>query len=304
MKRAILLLLFVLASGASAQPNPPADIEKIIVSAPKYNFAVTPNAISHVFIGSFAMPSLLLGTIPRWQTGICPEIRGLRPDLADFISRRLLEIAAQAGAPVKEKSCAPNLSVTFTPEPQKLLDNIRAKDAEALGYHGAVIISHPIQAWYSTGTVDIDGHVFKDVETIYHDDTINPFMVPPKFIVTSSTPMPKVEGMPGRTGLKSRFLGVFIIVDSHQTANLQVNAVADYLAMLALSQTKAYDSCQMVPSIANLIAPDCDDKLKPDSATASDMAYLKGLYAKDAGASLIVQQDQIAGEMATALGGQ
>ena len=51
-----------------------------------------------------------------------------------------------------------------------------------------------------------------------------------------------------------------------------------------------------------LPSSNCDDKLKPDVITASDIAYLKGVYKMDAGAKLQIQQDQIAGEMAAALG--
>ena len=82
-----------------------------------------------------------------------------------------------------------------------------------------------------------------------------------------------------------------------------VGAVADYVAMLGLSRTEDYDDCQIMPSITNLLSANCDEKLKPSEITASDIAYLRGVYKMDAGATLQVQRDQIAGEMATALGG-
>ena len=197
----------------------------------------------------------------------------------------------------------PNLSVTFTPEPQKLLDNIRAKDAGALGYRGEATITHPIEAWYSTGIEDLTGRVFKDVEMTLQLDTFNPFLNPPRFFVNSPTPVTKVEGLAGRNGLKSRFLSMFIIVDTRQTGSLQLASVSDYLAMLALSRTEDYGDCQLMPSITNLLSPNCDDASKPDAITPTDIAYLRGIYRMDAGATLVIQQDQIAGEMVKALAG-
>jgi hypothetical protein len=305
MKHTVFVVLLALASAASAQPAAKDDpgLETVIVTAQKFHFGVTPNAIAHDFIRSYARPTVLLGTLPRWQTGICPETRGLPPRLVDFFNARLREIAGRVGAPVKEKNCLPNLSITFTPEPQILLDNILAKDPEALGYRGEVTITHPIQAWYATGIEDLTGRVFKDVEMTLQIDTSNPFLNPPRFFVNSPTPIIKAEGLAGRNGLKSRFLSIFIIVDTRQTGSLQVASVADYIAMLALARTEDYDDCQLMPSIANLLSSNCDDKMKPSEIAPSDIAYLRGVYKMDAGATLQVQRDQIAGEMANALAG-
>ena len=58
---------------------------------------------------------------------------------------------------------------------------------------------------------------------------------------------------------------------------------------------------QLVPSIANLLSSNCDETLKPGTITPTDIAYLRGVYKMDAGATLQIQQDQIAGEMAKAI---
>ena len=68
-----------------------------------------------------------------------------------------------------------------------------------------------------------------------------------------------------------------------------------------MSRTEDYDDCQLMPSITNLLSANCDDKLKPSQITATDIAYLRGVYKMDAGAKLQIQQDQIAAEMAKAL---
>ena len=101
--------------------------------------------------------------------------------------------------------------------------------------------------------------------------------------------------------LSSDLLYVTIIVDADQTAHNTVGEIADYVAMMALSRTEDYDDCQLMPSITNLLSPMCDDKLKPSEITPTDIAYLRGVYKMDSGATLQIQQDQIAAEMQKAI---
>ena len=48
----------------------------------------------------------------------------------------------------------------------------------------------------------------------------------------------------------------------------------------------------------NMLAPDCD---QVDGITATDLAYLRGLYKMDADKSLLFQQNDIADRMKVAL---
>src|ERR1700722_17345107 len=160
MRRCAFLLPLVglaLAPMAWAQPaakNDPAR-ETVIVTAPKLHSGVTPNAIAHDFVSSFATPTVLRNAIARWQVGICPEFLGVAPNFAQLMEAGLRTIAGRAGASVKEKGCQPNLLVVFTPQPQAYLDALHAKNVDALGYKGATTVTHPIQAWYVTGITDV-----------------------------------------------------------------------------------------------------------------------------------------------------
>ena len=79
MKRAALLLI-LLALPAQAQPvEQDKEIEKVIVTAPRLHSGVTPNAIAHDFVKSFAAPTVLRDAIARWQVAICPDFEGLAP---------------------------------------------------------------------------------------------------------------------------------------------------------------------------------------------------------------------------------
>jgi hypothetical protein len=291
-----------------AQPKNDASVETVIVTGERA--AATPDTIAHDVIRSIALPSTLRGTIARWRYGLCPRTDGLSSrTLNNYVTARIREIASETGAPLAGEPCQPNMEVMFTDDPQAMLEAVHKANAAILGYHPAASVSHPVQAWYETGTTDIDGNTVVDEDVSGHIEIVGgggfaasggaygaPAVQGP--VNTFGIPHAYIQGWRGRPEVSSDILGVFIIADSRQTANFKLGPVADYLALLTLSQTQAYDDCQVVPSIANLMAPNCDARLKPDQISASDIGFLRGLYKMDPGASLQVQQDQIAGEMA------
>ena len=295
MKRAALLLLLMLPAQAQAQPAAPdKKIETVIVTAPKYHAGVTANAIAHDFVRSFATPNILRVGIARWQVAICSGfLEGLAPQFALVMRSRFRTIARQVNVSVKEKGCRPNLFVIFTAAPQAMLDALRTKSLDALGYRAAAVVVHPIQAWYETGITDLHGQTWRDQESwgITYGSNYTSF----------NGPQTQVGGWRFRQDATADLLSATIIVDSTQAGKYLVGSVADYVAVLALSQTEDYDDCQLMPSITNLLTPNCDDKLKPDAITASDIGFLRGVYKMDAGADLQIQQDQIAAEMEKAI---
>src|SRR5206468_2682102 len=68
-------------------------------------------------------------------------------------------------------------------------------------------------------------------------------------------------------GLRSQLNTAIILVDTQKIAGQQIGPLADYIAMLALSQGQSYDTCQDVPTINNLMASGCTAELKPAALT-------------------------------------
>src|ERR1700722_19770751 len=118
MKRLTCLAaaLALVCIAASAQPAPDKKLETVIVTAPRIHAGVTPNAIAHDFVKSFAAPTVLREAIARWEVAICPDFEGLAPQYVAVMEARFRTIAGQADAPMKAKGCKPNLSVIFTPQ--------------------------------------------------------------------------------------------------------------------------------------------------------------------------------------------
>jgi hypothetical protein len=306
--RAIMLaipaLVFALAASAEEQQAPPPEsapgmaTESVIVTAP----AARPEKALDNFIISHAAPSALLGKVARWKTGICPITIGLTPKLNLYVTQRIIRVAMMAGTPLDSKEpCKPNISVLATPHPQELLDMLRTKHGALLGFHymskakDVATMRYPVQAWYSTATEDYWGFIQAD-EPGLHFGKI----------------MPKIEGMNsilhvsgfhGMDGLKSQFATAIIIVDTKKIVGQQIGPLADYIAMLALSQVQSYDACQELPSITNLLASGCSNDTKPSALTDVDVAYLRGLYKAEAGATFVGERGAIAFEMKKNLGG-
>lgn len=278
-----------------AQPSPKTDppLETVIVTAPKYHFGITPNSIAHDFVRSFAAPSLLLNEIARWRMGICPRTDGLSTSaLNAYVTARIREVAAQAGAPVDPEPCKSNLEILFTDRPQEALDIVRNSKPAILGYRPAPVVSHAIQAWYMTGTTDINGRSVVDhdvIGNIAYDDG-EAFQNGPTGkptiggrVSVDGIPEARIQGWKARPEVTSDIMGELIIADRNRIATLMLGPVADYIAMLALTRTQDFEDCQLMPSITNLFSANCDDKQKPAQVSPSDIAYLRGIYKMDAG---------------------
>ena len=274
--------------------NPP--VETVIVTAPTW-LGDHPQTVIHAFVKSYAMAAPISDEISRWKRGICPVTHGLsKEEYSQFVTARIKEVAQEVGAPVEESPCRTNIDVIFTDKPQDFLDQVRKEGgASLLGPRPSQAVTvgtmrYAIQAWYATGTRDTNG-------VLLGDDEDNVFGSGIKNLPTRA-----VMGSLLRTDLHSELTHIYIIADASKTQNYLLGAIADYVAVLALSQTQSFEACKSIPSITNLISPNCDADLKPTAITDTDMAFLKAVYTMDPGASLLEQQTYISDEIAKSLG--
>jgi hypothetical protein len=304
------VLAFSLAASAQ-QPAKPDDsspgigTESVIVTAPALR---TERALDS-FIIAHSTPTLWLGKIARWKNGICPLAVGLSPQLNLYISQRIIRVAMMTGAPVdKGETCRPNVLVVATDKPQAMLDYVSTKRPALLGAHyisqrqKIATMSLPVQAWYSTATEDFYGFISADLPS----SELGYGAMSSGYVAGSASnilPGAHVSGSRLGDGLKSQLSTAIILVDTQKIVGQEIGPLADYIAMLALSQGQYYDTCQDVPTINNLMAPNCAAELKPAALTDIDATYLRGLYKMDAGSSYRGQRSSIAFEMKKELGG-
>ena len=288
MFSAILFAASVLGAAAQA----PAPTESITVTGER----AREEQIKR-FVESFAAPTQLLGKLPRWDSGICPVAVGLRPAAVQFILQRLRDNAKLAGAPVSDRpDCKQNIEIVFTTTPQDLLDKVRKDHVVYLGYASNMaqadrlaMVLHPIQAWYTTASKDINGIAKIDsARTVGLGDS-------DEFAATLM--MGNVTGLRGHDGRRSTLYHVIIAIDPAKLADHEIGVVADYISFLALSPVASLDRCQQLPSVMNMLVSGCAaaaGQMSPD-----DLAFLRGLYKMTLDGNLGLQKDGISHEMRT-----
>jgi len=272
------------------------------------------------FVASFVAPTHMTGKIARWESGICPVTVGQRPAAAQYVTQRLKDVAVTVEAPVNSREgCTPNIEIVFTTTPQELLDNVRQHDADYLGYAASsaereklAIVTRPIQAWYTTQTKDLRGTGSIDTgRSRGAGASMSNFSYVPCSGCRGGNPAPielgdakfaSVSGNRISDGMRSVLYHVLIVVDPRKLPDYEIGALADYIALLALTQLNSLDTCQQLPSIVNILAPGCERR--PNSITEDDLAYLRGLYKMSSQKSLVVQRNEIADRMSEMMAGR
>jgi hypothetical protein len=190
---------------------------------------------------------------------------GLVKEENSRVTERIRQVAQLVGAPAwKRPGCNPNAEIVFTNHPQAFLDAVAEKHYRLLGNitvaqaKEAARVRYPIQSWYSTAQMDDRGGLLLMPPD---EDACDPYCF---FYLGKETRI--VIGT------------VVIVVDIGKAQGRKLDTLADYIALMALTQARAFAKCQPAPSIANLMAPDCADVMQPDGLTPGDLAWMRGLY--------------------------
>jgi hypothetical protein len=306
-------VFFMLAANAAAQtaggqtpPLPQKPSETVVVTGRKS--APDIDTIVSQFVELHAAPNRKTGQFMRDDLGpVCPVTLGLPPAFNNFVTARIVAVAASVGAKTDPTGkCTPNVEILFTDQPEAVVKSLAERTRGAiLGMHyvhekpALLQITHPIQGWYLTGT-RYDENTSDHVTSYGTDGTAKdandrtPVIdsayrrAPERLVLGSNIPLRRV----------STIVNVLIVADIKQLGGHEIGPVSDYIAMLALSQPRALDDCNQLPSILDLMSAECSARAKPQALTPSDIAYLNALYAADLGATTIsVQKDSITGGM-------
>jgi hypothetical protein len=291
--RLVFVFLLLAIKSAAAQP---VATEHVTVTGTKSREVIAE------FVQSFAVPARMTGKLARWMNPVCPKVIGLPPNFMKFIEGRIKTTAVAVGAPVDGSvRCPPNIQIVFSNKPQALLDDIRQKSPDLLGYFDnqsqidqAALVRYPIQAWYMTQTIDVRGSA--QVDSPHHGGGLEIYVspkLPPLFIPHASAAA--VTGSRLGDGLRSGFYHILIVANPDALKAYEMGALGDYIALLALSQPEAQASCRPLPSITNLFSSDCSGTV--DTLTANDLGYLKGLYHMSPDLALRTQENEVISQM-------
>jgi hypothetical protein len=299
--RAILSGLLLAAAATAAFPvsaaeqtpagSPNTTVEGLTVVGPRQPDANQLPSIVFKFVQGHGAPGRI-DQLTRWGTALCPTTAGLPDAFNIFVSKRVVEVASRVGAPAnKGMVCRMNLLIVFTDQPQALLDNVLRRHPQLLGFHYAAqakrlaTISRPIQAWYVTGTKSSRPSSNNDLGGLTKLD--DPF-----------EPMPGgAAGSRLTSHISSEFLAVLVVVDTTKTAGQPIGAIADQVAVLSLTRPSQPRPCGELPSILDLMNPDCPSERRVETLTPWDLAYLRALYRVDSEEYLSTQRGRIVGRM-------
>jgi hypothetical protein len=243
---------------------------------------------AHSFIESYAAYTTKLEQIPRWHDAICVEVTGLPAASTAPIKARVEEVAKAVGVNLLPAGCKSNVEIMFTSEPQRLMDNIAAKQEIFLGYEHRDVhtkqVTHPVQAWYVTQTL---GGAGPNAGAMFAPGSAAssgmglPVQTQER-VVDDPVNLPPTGCGGSRLSscLQSVFGNVIVVVDTKRAGSKGLGPLSDYVAMLVLSEPRQYDRCNVLPSITDMFADGCG-RAVPDGLTPADAAYLTALYAAD-----------------------
>jgi len=202
---------------------------------------------------------------------LCPRVTGLSPTDAVFVQHRIREVAAQAEAPIDARDpCTPNALIFFTAHPQELLDAIG--DADPMRIYGnntnRAMVTQPIQSWYTILARNWEGKVGIDAACGYRGIPLES---------PCGVPTPSFNGR-AQTGLAPELGAALVVVDVRTVVGMTLGTLSDYLALRVLVPLPADEACKPAPSIANLMAKDCDATMKTAALSPMDSALIDSLY--------------------------
>lgn len=222
---------------------------EIHAQAREQALAITPRP------GSHAAP------LARMQAPVCPGVFGAELQAAYQIIGRIRTNAERIGHKViRGEPCAANVIVAFVDDPQDEFEQLRDANhytVRALDYWDAKRVREqhgPVMAWNVTATMSRDG--------------ISGFGQPPTF---SSTAISRTE-----LGVRNDIGISVVLIRRDAIADMDTIAVADYVTMRALAQTRVPDGATRLGTILELFEPGVE--APPYRLTAFDEAYLTSLY--------------------------
>jgi hypothetical protein len=206
-------------------------------------------------------------TAPRWGREICIGAAGLGPEQTQFIVDRMSQRAVALGLTPERPGCDANVFVFFTTNPNQVAADVlasrdfsgrgRARTADLQRRDAFANTRNPIRWWYVWQSVTADGQIVNPDERSGQAVSVR---APER----------------GRLGRNTRqqFSHVFVVVDGTQVANTNMNAVADYAAMVALAEFEPDANIEGDASILRLFT----DSTPPVAMTSWDLEYLRAYY--------------------------
>ncbi len=253
-------------SGQPTSSNlPDTELESVTVEANRRRERIDKQVSEFVY--SVAGPGLV-ESLARWNVPVCVATAGLTAPEADFVKKRIAEIATDADVPLGGPGCGPNFAVIVTPEPEKLLrawwsaeHRLFNRDRGLGGVNRFIQADQPVRVW--------------------HNACNAPPGIPAYAFSTIANCGAGVSGSRLTWAAVRAVYSAIVVVDLDQIEGLTFGQVADYVAMVGLVRIRPSPELGDVSTILGLFATNGSDRSK--GLTVWDQSFLKALYATTGG---------------------
>jgi hypothetical protein len=233
-------------------------------------------------------------SLRRWRDPICPLVAGLTREEGEYVLARVSQIARAAGAPLDKEHCArPNLVIVVTSKPDALIKAWGDRRSAFGGVRGSLTKfsrfadkPRPVRVWYNHDFADGGG-----TATL----TRGSLQLGPAFGDVPSGGCCVGSHFDVKDLLV--FTSVAVIVDGKQVVGLQLAQLADFIAMIALTEVDLDAPLGRAPTILRLFDARGSGTQLPAGLSAWDQEFLKWLYDSAAPLESITQRSVITGEM-------
>jgi hypothetical protein len=266
-----------MAQEPAATPPQGRDDVQIVVTAP------TRQAIQS-FVGSLAAAPQYMDQMGRWDRRVCPGVIGLQLEQAQFIVDRIAQRAFEVGLRAGNPGCRADIAIFVTPDAQLFAREFVSQYGRVMARHHDFNVStpgeaalnafqnsaRPVRWWHVSEMVVGNGEHLHDAEVAPPDRAAETGNIG----VTASRV--RSDGTRLRRPTRQEFQRVIIVVDARQAQGVRLEALSDYLAMVALAQINPDQDVSGFPTILNLFSPG----QQPAHAEMSewDVSYLQGVY--------------------------
>lgn len=235
------------------------------------------------------------GQMARFETAICPLVRGLSGQHRQIIEQRIRDLALGVGLRVGQPGCAPNLALLIAADGAGTVAALKKRRPNLFAALGNAELNRlnrsagPVWNWYAIDPKRRDGGPVEFMTQIAMGDG-PPRSAGRNAYIASNVVMSRLSE-PVRFDLALSF----IVIDIHSIEGLTLGQIGDFAAMLGLSKIR-YDNIDLLrrASILRVFADRAAGRRAASAATAFDLAHLRGLYAGEAGLSYDRQSARIA----------
>jgi hypothetical protein len=305
----LISLLFVAAQAAMPQPGAASDPDPTIVVEGTAKTDAEIRTEAKTFVRAVAAAPNSSDQLARWNQPICPKVVGALPDEEKPILERIHEVAKEAGIKIsKRRHCDPNILVAFTSDPSGVVRVVfekrphLARSLPVAARGDLVDGAYPVRWWYDVRMEGRHGEapVGDNPALLNSLDTYGgPGFAPGGSFAQSENQAGNVSDYSSSMiGSKSRqsIGAATVIVDVNRVRGRSHDAIASFVAMVALAPLKLPPKPVPTPTITNLFSDATEDRA--DDLTEWDRAYLAALYKVAANRSADVQRSSMTATIA------